>query len=85
MNPAQEIALVQRVGAQLASRSVAARSPYRFSFHVLADSRTVNAFALPGGPVFITEGLLRLLRTEGELADRPGRGRHDQHALRARR
>jgi beta-barrel assembly-enhancing protease len=61
-------ALVQRVGAQLASRSVAARSPYRFSFHVLADPRTVNAFALPGGPVFITEGLLRLLHTEGEVA-----------------
>jgi len=28
----------------------------------------VNAFALPGGPVFITEGLLRLLKTEAELA-----------------
>jgi predicted Zn-dependent protease len=65
---AQANALVQRVGTRLASRSVASKSPYRFSFHVLADSRTVNAFALPGGPVFITEGLLRLMRTEGEVA-----------------
>ena len=65
---AQAVALVQRVGDGLVRQSVAAKSPYRFSFHVLADPKTVNAFALPGGPVFITEGLLRLLKTEGELA-----------------
>jgi predicted Zn-dependent protease len=59
---------VETVGRGLVERSVAAKSPYRFSFHVLADPRTINAFALPGGPVFITEGLLRLLKTEGELA-----------------
>src|SRR6185503_561922 len=47
---------------------VAAKSPYKFGFHVLADPRTINAFALPGGPVFITEGLLRQLKTEAELA-----------------
>jgi predicted Zn-dependent protease len=61
-------ALVQRIGQKLVQASVAAKSPYRFSFHVLADPKTINAFALPGGPVFITEGLLRLLRSEGELA-----------------
>jgi predicted Zn-dependent protease len=66
-NP-QAIALVRRTGERLASRSLAAKSPYKYSFHVLADPRTVNAFALPGGPIFITEGLLRLLKTEGELA-----------------
>ena len=61
-------ALVERIGARLARESLAAKSPYKFSFHVLADRRTVNAFALPGGPIFITEGLLARLRTEGELA-----------------
>jgi predicted Zn-dependent protease len=65
---AQAVALVQRVGEHLVRQSVAAKSPYRFSFHVLADPKTVNAFALPGGPVFITEGLLRLLKSEAELA-----------------
>src|SRR6185503_823977 len=64
---AQAVALVQRVGEGLARQSVAAKSPYKFSFRVLADPKTVNAFALPGGPVFITEGLLRLLKTEAEL------------------
>jgi beta-barrel assembly-enhancing protease len=65
---AEAAARVQRVGARLAKASFAAKSPYRFSFHVLADARTINAFALPGGPIFITEGLLRVLKTESELA-----------------
>jgi predicted Zn-dependent protease len=59
---------VKALGERLASQSVPAGSPYKFSFHLLADRNTVNAFALPGGPIFITEGLLRLLKTEGELA-----------------
>jgi beta-barrel assembly-enhancing protease len=66
-NP-QAVALVQRIGEELVHQSFAAKSPYKFSFHVLADQKTVNAFALPGGPVFITEGLLRQLKTEAELA-----------------
>jgi len=61
-------ALVRAIGERLVSQSVAAKSPYKFSFHVLGDPRTVNAFALPGGPIFITEGLLRLLRSEAEVA-----------------
>lgn len=64
----EAVARVQRVGETLVRESFAARSPYRFSFHVLADARMVNAFALPGGPIFITEGLLRRLESEGELA-----------------
>jgi predicted Zn-dependent protease len=61
-------ALVRRLGERLVERSFASRSPYKFSFHVLADQRTVNAFALPGGPIFITEALLANLKTEGQVA-----------------
>jgi predicted Zn-dependent protease len=61
-------ARVERVGNRLVSRSPAKDSGYRFQFTVLDDNRTVNAFALPGGPVFITEALLRRLSTDGELA-----------------
>ena len=61
-------ALVRRVGERLVSRSAAAKSPYRFEFHLLDDAETVNAFALPGGQLAITEGLLRRLETEGQLA-----------------
>jgi len=41
---------------------------YEFSFTLLEDDQTVNAFALPGGPTFITEALFRRLETEGQLA-----------------
>lgn len=37
------------------------RIPYDFEFHLLGDRKTVNAFALPGGQVFITEALYRRL------------------------
>ena len=40
---------VKQVGAKLVAQSVAAQSPYAFEFHLLADPRTINAFALPGG------------------------------------
>lgn len=60
--------LVTRIGRRLVEHSVAAKSRYRFQFHLLADSQTINAFALPGGQVFITEGLFKRLKTEGQLA-----------------
>jgi predicted Zn-dependent protease len=61
---------VGEVGRRIVERSNAGRSPYAdtFRFHLLNDPETVNAFALPGGQVFITEGLLRRLKTEAQLA-----------------
>lgn len=45
-------------------------NPYRgaFQFTLLADRKTVNAFALPGGPVFVTAALYNQLSSDGELA-----------------
>lgn len=62
--------MVQEVGQRVVSRSNAASSPYagNFRFHLLADPETVNAFALPGGQVFITVGLYDKLQNEAELA-----------------
>ncbi len=59
---------VAAVGARVASRSAANKTRYPFTFVVLADRKTVNAFALPGGPVFITEALLSRLHNEAQLA-----------------
>ncbi len=42
--------------------------PYPFEFHLLADRQTVNAFALPGGQVFITEALYRRLNRDSQSA-----------------
>jgi predicted Zn-dependent protease len=46
------------------------KNPYlgAFQFTLLADRKTVNAFALPGGKVFITHALYDQLETEGQLA-----------------
>ena len=43
-------------------------NPYKFEFHLLADAKTVNAFALPGGQVCITQALYSQLETRGQLA-----------------
>lgn len=69
LNPDPEAQrLVEHVGGRLLARSTAGETPYRFTFYLLADAGTVNAFALPGGPVFITTGLGAQLRSEGEIA-----------------
>ena len=62
-------ALVQEVGAKLVQASKAAGSPYaeNFSFTLL-DDEMVNAFALPGGPIFITTALFDQLENEAQLA-----------------
>jgi predicted Zn-dependent protease len=61
-------ALVQRVGERVMSKSVASTTPYKFQYHLLRDPQTVNAFALPGGPIFITRGLFTRLQNEAQLA-----------------
>ncbi len=60
--------LVKQVGQEIVRESEASKSEYRFDFHVLDDDRTVNAFALPGGQIFITDALLQRLETPGQLA-----------------
>jgi predicted Zn-dependent protease len=59
---------VKMVGMKLVNNSDAAKSVYQFNFHVLADDQTINAFALPGGQIFITVGLMRKLTSEDQLA-----------------
>ena len=63
-------ALVGEVGRRIVQHSDAVRSPYfgNYHFFLLDDDRTVNAFALPGGQVFITTGLFDKLGDESELA-----------------
>jgi predicted Zn-dependent protease len=42
--------------------------PWEFSFTLLDDDETVNAFALPGGPTFVTDALFNRFESEGQLA-----------------
>ncbi|MDB5349774.1 MAG: Peptidase family [Planctomycetota bacterium] len=63
-------ALVQEVGRRLVENTEAGKSPYadNFHFHLLNDPNTINAFALPGGQIFITKALFDKLDDEAELA-----------------
>ena len=61
-------ALVDKVGSRIVASLPPEYPKYPFQYHLLGDRQTVNAFALPGGQVFITEGLLTRLKTEGQLA-----------------
>jgi len=56
---------VQRVGGTVSARAHR-RLPY--SFHLLPNRSMINAFSLPGGPVYIGEGLLDLMTSEDQLA-----------------
>lgn len=58
-------ALVRSMGLQIAARSERPQLPWEF--HVLDDA-AVNAFAYPGGFIFVTRGLLTHLNSEAELA-----------------
>ena len=60
-------ALVDQIGNKLVQNSIAKETPYRYEFHLLADDRTINAFALPGGQVFVTYALFSKLN-EAQLA-----------------
>ncbi|HMS17777.1 MAG TPA: M48 family metalloprotease [Planctomycetota bacterium] len=60
--------LIREVGRRLVERSNARLLPYQYEFTALADENTVNAFALPGGQIFITMALLRRLEAEDEVA-----------------
>ena len=56
---------VSQVGLRVAAH---ARRKIEFHFHLVPDTNLVNAFALPGGHVFIGWGLLKEIKTEDELA-----------------
>src|SRR5207237_6669338 len=56
---------VQRLGERLADKAPGYRFKYRF---FVVASPEVNAFALPGGYVFVNAGAIEAARDEGELA-----------------
>ncbi|WP_369048184.1 M48 family metalloprotease [Tenacibaculum sp. UWU-22] len=60
--------VVDLIGKKLVDNSIAKQSGYPFEFHLLRDDRVINAFALPGGQVFITYALFsRLTNPDGTL------------------
>jgi len=56
---------VSRIGQSLAARTE--RPRLAWEYHVLDDA-SINAFAMPGGFIFVTRGLLAHMTTEAQLA-----------------
>ena len=61
----QVTAYVRRIGQRLAQAAPGAKYPYTFS---VADYREINAFSLPGGPVWINRGVLQVSANESQAA-----------------
>jgi predicted Zn-dependent protease len=60
------VAFVRQVGARVAAHSPRKDVPFQFAIANMAET---NAFALPGGYVYVSRGLLALARSEDELAN----------------
>ncbi len=77
---------VRSVGNRLAAQATR-RNEVNYTFDVV-DSREINAFAIPGGGIFVTTELLKYLNNEAELAGVLGHeishveDKHSQEALR---
>jgi hypothetical protein len=56
---------IQSIGAKLTARPEAGKYP--FSFQVV-NQKSINAFALPGGPMFIHSGLILAADNEAQIA-----------------
>ncbi|MDZ4674458.1 MAG: M48 family metalloprotease, partial [Gemmatimonadota bacterium] len=58
-------AFVSRVGMSMASKSERPTLPWRFG---VVEDAAINAFALPGGPIYFTRGILTHMNSEAEMA-----------------
>lgn len=63
----ERVQKVRAVGNKLLAQMNYGDKPWEFTFDVI-QNKQVNAFALPGGPIFIYTGLLDRLQTEDQLA-----------------
>ena len=64
----EEEALEKYVRTVSGTVSAHAHRHLAYEFHLIPDHNMINAFSLPGGPVYIGEGMLDLMETEDELA-----------------
>jgi predicted Zn-dependent protease len=61
----QVSAYITRIGQRLARAAPGAKYPYSFT---VANYREINAFSLPGGPVWINRGVLHAAGNESQVA-----------------
>ena len=69
LNDAEATRYVQQVGERLV-RAIPAQyrqTAFRYTFKIV-NARDINAFALPGGPMFVNRGMIEAATREGEMA-----------------
>ena len=69
LRDAEVNAYVERIGQRLVATipSDFQQPEFRYYFKVI-NARDINAFALPGGPMYVNRGMIEAARTEGEMA-----------------
>jgi predicted Zn-dependent protease len=69
LNDSSVESYVERVGQRLVAAipQEFQHSEFRYSFKVV-NARDINAFALPGGPMYVNRGMIEAARNEGEMA-----------------
>jgi beta-barrel assembly-enhancing protease len=65
LRDAKTLEYVRGIGRRLSNAAPGPRYPYSFT---VADNREINAFALPGGPVWVHRGLIQSATSESQLA-----------------
>jgi predicted Zn-dependent protease len=65
LNDAPTVNYIRSLGAKLAAKAPGEKFPYQFN---VVATRDINAFALPGGFVFVNAGAIMAAKDEGELA-----------------
>lgn len=69
LNDAEATSYIQQVGQRLVSAMPPEfqRPEFQYTFKII-NARDINAFALPGGPMYVNRGMIEAARNEGEMA-----------------
>lgn len=69
LSDSEATSYVSRVGQRLVSSIPSEFQHPEFSYYFkIVDARDINAFALPGGPMYVNRGMIEAAHTEGEMA-----------------
>ncbi len=69
LNDADATAYITRIGLRLVSAIPQRFNQPAFNYRFkIVNARDINAFALPGGPMFVDRGMIEAARNEGEIA-----------------
>jgi hypothetical protein len=69
LNDAEATSYVSRVGQRLVNSIPSEFQHPEFQYYFkIVNARDINAFALPGGPMYVNRGMIQAARNEGEMA-----------------